>query len=171
MIKLGIIGLGGICYWLHVPQSRATGKFEIVAAADVIEDHPFVKALEIPKYYTDYNKMLEDPQIDAVVIASPHHLHLEHCLAAFKAGKHVLLEKPLCRNMDEARAIVSAAEESGKICMLGFCERFDNRYSYVKELISNGELGEILSARIDHYQNFNPAPESWWRNKEKVGGG
>lgn len=172
MIKLGIIGLGGICYWLHVPQSRATGKFDVRAAADIMpRENSYANQLEVPEYYTDYRKMLEDPEIDAVVIASPHDKHLEHCVAAFESGKHVLIEKPISRNLEEARAILEAEKKSGKIGMVGFCERFDPKYSYIKQILSDNKLGELLSARIDHYQNFSPAPGSWWRSQEKVGGG
>ena len=171
MIKLGVIGMGGIAYWMHVPQANATGKFYIKAAMDVTPDSILAKQRDIPDYYTDYRKMLEDPEIDAVIITSPHHVHEEHCVAAFEAGKHVLLEKPISRNLEEARNIMAAAEKSGKIGMIGFCQRFDGRYSHIKSMLDKGELGELLSARIDHYQNFNPAQGSWWRSEEKVGGG
>lgn len=171
MINLGIIGLGGVAKWLHIPQANASGKFFIKAAADIYPDNGTAKRLGIPEYYTDYRQLLQDPQIDAVLVASPHDCHEEHCIAAFDAGMHVLIEKPISRNLQEAQRIISAAEKAGTVGMIGFCERFDPVHMYIKDLLEEKQLGKLLSARIDHYQNFNPAPGSWWRDEEKVGGG
>ena len=171
MITVGFIGLGKVSRNLHVPLMRKSGKFNIKAAADVMVDNPFLEGTGITDYYTDYKEMLKDPEIDAVVVLSPHHLHEEHCIAAFEAGKHVLIEKPISRNLEEARKIMAAAEKSGKIGMIGFCQRFYNEHAYIKNVIEENKLGPLLSARIDHYQNFNPVQGSWWRSKEKVGGG
>lgn len=171
MINLGIIGFGGIARGLHIPQARQSGKFFLRAVADIAPNQEAVKRLEIPTVYTDYRDLLRDSTIDAVLIASPHDLHLEHCLAAFEAGKHVLIEKPISRNLEEARKIIAAAEKAGSVAMLGFCERFTPEHAYIKQLLNNNALGRLLSARVDHYQNFKPAATSWWRNAEKVGGG
>lgn len=171
MINLGIIGLGGISQWLHINNARESGKFYIKAAADIRPDDGTAQRLGIPNYYTDYKELLKDEEIDAVLVATPHHLHEEHCVAAFKAGKHVILEKPISRNLQEARNIMQAAKESGKIAMLAFCERFDPVHWDIKKRLEKGELGQLLSARIDHYQNFNPPTTSWWRSADMVGGG
>lgn len=171
MINVGIIGLGGIARAMHVPQMRETGRFFIKAAADVREDHPFVKELDIPEYYLDYNEMLKDPQIDAVLVLSPHDMHEEHCVAAFNAEKHVLIEKPISRNLKEAAAIIEAQKKSGKIGMLGFCQRFYPQHAYIKKMIDENVLGNLLSARVDHYQNFRKKSDSWWSSPERAGGG
>ncbi|MDY3929351.1 MAG: Gfo/Idh/MocA family oxidoreductase [Clostridia bacterium] len=171
MINVGIIGLGGIAKGLHIPQLQNTGKFFIKAVADIQENNPFFEGLNIPDYYTDYRKMLEDPEIEAVLVLSPHDCHEEHCVAAFNAGKHVLIEKPIARNLKEANAIMDAHKKSGKIGMIGFCQRFYAEHAYIKSIIDEGKLGQLLSARVDHYQNFNRQASSWWRNTEKVGGG
>lgn len=171
MINLGIIGLGGIARHLHIPQANASGKFYIKAAADVYPDDEKAKKYNIPEYYTDYRELLKDPSIDAVLVATPHDCHEEHCIAAFEASKHVLIEKPISRNLKEAKNIIDAAKKAGTVGMIGFCQRFYDRHAYIKEKLDANELGRILSARVDHYQNFNPAPSSWWRNADIVGGG
>lgn len=171
MLNLGIIGLGGITRAFHIPSIRKGQDFCIRAAADVFEDTGLAQSLDIPFYYTDYRKMLEDPKIDAVMISTPHDLHAEHCVAALEAGKHVLIEKPIARSLKESQQILDAAQKTDKVLMVGFCERFEPRHQYIRKLIDEGVLGKLLSARTDHYQNFNPAPASWWRNAEKVGGG
>ena len=171
MINLGIIGLGGIARGLHIPQIRKTGKFFIKAAADVYEEHPFVKDLGIPDYYSDYKKMLADPEIDAVLVLSPHDVHEEHCVAVLEAGKHLFVEKPISRNLKEASAILEAQKKSGKIGMVGFRQRFDNEHAYFKSLIDAGKFGKLYSARVDHYQYFGAPDTSWWCDPERVGGG
>lgn len=171
MINVGIIGLGGISKGLHIPALRKTEKFFVKAAADIHQVNPDAEKLGIPDYYSDYKKMLEDPEIDAVLVLSPHDCHEEHCVAAFNAGKHVLIEKPISRNLKEATAIMEAHKKSGKVGMIGFCQRFYPEHAYIKNCIETGKLGKMLSARIDHYQDFNPGPASWWTNAEKVGGG
>jgi len=171
MINVGVIGLGGISRKLHIPQAIETGKFYIKAAADVIPDDSIAKSMNIPDYYTDYRQMLADPDIDAVIIASPHDCHEEHAVAAFEAGKHVLIEKPISRNLKEAKNILDAAKKAGKIGMLGFCQRYEKKNAYINEVIKNPKFGKLLSARVDHYQDFRVADTHWWRNAEKVGGG
>lgn len=171
MINIGIIGLGGISRSLHIPQIRDCGRFYIKAAADIMPSDQKARELDIPEYYTDYRKILQDPEIDAVLIATPHDCHEEHSIAAFEAGKHVIIEKPISRNLKEAGNILDAAGKAGTVGMLGFCERFDPIHAYIKERLDRNELGQLLSARIDHYQNFHPAPGSWWMDEDKVGGG
>lgn len=171
MINLGIIGLGGIARFLHCPQALQSGCFRLAAAADLFPDNGAAKAAGIETYYDDYRKLLADPSIDAVIITSPHDLHTQHCCAAFQAGKHVFVEKPIARNLAEASAILDAADKADTTLMIGFNERFAPIHAHIKSLIGDGILGSLLTARIDHYQNFNPAPDSWWRSKERVGGG
>lgn len=171
MIRIGMIGFGGMARKRHVPWINETGKFEIKAASDIVEDTGLAAECGIPNYYTDYRYILDDPEIDAVLIATPHDLHEEHAIAAFEAGKHVLIEKPIARNLAEGRAIIEAAEKAGTVGMTGFCQRYTPNHTFVKQLIDNGDLGTILSARVDHYQNFRRAPGTWWRSAERVGGG
>jgi len=171
MINLGIIGFGGISKSLHIPAIRKSKKFQIKAVADVFPDNGTAEKLGIPKYYTDYKELLADKDIDAVLISSPHDCHEEHCVAAFNAKKHVIIEKPIARNLAEAKNIIDAANKAGTIGMIGFGERFFPEHVYIKNLIKENKFGKLLSARIDHYQNFRPPLTSWWRDGEKAGGG
>ena len=109
MIKVGLIGLGKVARLSHIPKMKATNKFEIKAAADIYPDNGTAQQFGIPEYYTDYKKILQDPEIEAVIVMSPHDCHVEHCVAAFEAGKHVLIEKPIARNLQEAKKIMAAA--------------------------------------------------------------
>lgn len=171
MINLGIIGLGGVTSYLHIPQALKSNKFNVIAAADVVTENPIAKRFQIQNYYTDYKELLKNSDVEAVLVSSPHHLHEEHIVAAFNAGKHVIIEKPISRNLREAQNIKKAWEQSGKVGMVAFCQRFYPKHAHVKALLDENKLGKPLSARIDHYQNFNPMENSWWRSEEKVGGG
>lgn len=171
MLNIGIIGLGGAAKHLHVREIHKSGKFQICAAADPYASEADAKSCDIPTLYTDYRDLLRDPSIDAVLVATPHILHEEHCIAAFEAGKHVIIEKPIARNLQEAKRIMTAAKHAGTVGMIAFCQRFYSQHVYIKEQLERNALGKLLSARIDHYQNFNPAPGSWWRTEEIVGGG
>ncbi|HNX15093.1 MAG TPA: Gfo/Idh/MocA family oxidoreductase [Oscillospiraceae bacterium] len=121
--------------------------------------------------YNDYREMLKLPELDAVIIATPHDTHKRICVDCLNAGKHVLIEKPLAPSVSECREICAAAEKSGKVLAVGHNERFIPGYAKIKEILDSGELGRIFGARADHYQNFNPREGSWWKSKDKIGGG
>ena len=171
MIRIGMIGFGNMARKKHIPWIRETGKFEIIAASDIVADTGMAAELGVPRYYTDHRDLLADPEVDAVLIASPHDLHREHAVAAFEAGKHVIIEKPIARNLEESQAILDAAERAGTIGMTGFCQRYTPNHAYIRQLIDGGEFGQLLSARADHYQNFRRPFGTWWQMPERVGGG
>ena len=147
MIRIGMIGFGNMARKKHIPWIRETGKFEITAASDIVADTGMAAELGVPRYYTDHRDLLADPEVDAVLIASPHDLHREHAVAAFEAGKHVIIEKPIARNLEESQAILDAAERAGTIGMTGFCQRYTPNHAYIRQLIDGGEFGQLLSAR------------------------
>ena len=171
MYNVGIIGFGWASRAIHVPGLRQTGKFEVKAVADIRPDDGSAAAMDIERYYTNAQELIHDPDLDVIMVGSTHDWHAPQCIQAMEAGKHVIVEKPIARNLQEAAAMVEAAERTGKTFMVAMCQRYDPQYQYIKQLIDKGALGKLLSARIDHYQNFNPALGSWWRSKEKVGGG
>ena len=172
MINLGIIGFGGIAKsGVHMGQILKNPDFNVKAAADIVPNYEKAQEFGIKDFYTDYKDLLKDPEINAVLIATPHFLHAEQAIEAFNAGKHVLIEKPIARNLEEARNVMEAAKKSGKIGMIGFCQRFYAQHADIKKQIEEGKIGNVLSARIHHYQNFRPAPTSWWLDVEKTGGG
>ncbi|MCB0112590.1 MAG: Gfo/Idh/MocA family oxidoreductase, partial [Caldilineaceae bacterium] len=119
-LKIGLIGCGGIMR-PHVEGWLAqAGRAEIVAVADVSDENIRTRVQQIGHevaIYHDYHDLLADPNVDAVDLALPHHLHCESIVAAAKAGKHLMTEKPLCLNLAEAEEIRKAVDESGIIMM------------------------------------------------------
>lgn len=170
MIELGLIGAGGITAHLHVPEIRHhPGLFHIRAVADPLPETRERAAAWGAAYYEDYRELLAEPAIDAVLVATPHDTHQEICVAALEAGKHVLVEKPLARTLDEADAIIAAAEQSGRILLVGHNERYIPAYAHIAELVHSGVLGPLFGARADHFQNVTG--QGWWGSAQRVGGG
>jgi len=173
-IGIGIIGTGGIAVSTHMPGfSKLKDECEIVAVADV--DEKAVRAaaekFEVPNVYTDYKKLIANPAVDAVSICTPNYLHVDPAVAAFKAGKHVLCEKPLARNADEGRRMVKAARDAGKILQVALQWRFTSHAQYLKRFIEAGKLGPVYYARAQALRRRGIPSWGVFTDKEKQGGG
>ena len=168
-VRLGMIGAGVISRRLHVPSLTPCPGVEITGAADV--DSMAARELGAPDYFTDYRKMLQRDQIDAVVIACPNNIHAEIAIECLKAGKHVLCEKPLAMNADETGRMLQAAEDSGCVHMVSFTYSFCPAARYLKHLIDKGEFGEILQIRASYLMALMPHLLGWRSTKELAGSG
>lgn len=145
-VKFGVIGLGWFgqkhCealaalphVQLHAVCTRTQSKLD-----DVAERH------QVPRKYTDYRRLLEDPEIDAVSIVTMWDEHVAPALAALEAGKHVFLEKPMASTLQDCQAIVAAAKRARGSFMVGHICRFNPRYAAAKREIESGKLGRIVS--------------------------
>lgn len=100
------------------------------------------------RWHTRFEDMLTDPEIDVVDICLPTHLHAEAAIAAFRAGKHVICEKPLARNSKDAARMVAEAEKRDKRLFVGHCIRYWPAYARAREIIRSGKYGKVLSARF-----------------------
>ena len=98
----------------------------------------------VPKKYTDYRDLLADPEIDSVSITTHFYDHRDITIEALKAGKHVLLEKPMAQTVAECDAIVEASESATGILMVGHICRFDPRVALAKQAIDEGRIGKIV---------------------------
>ena len=114
-----------------------------------------------PKTTKDYKEILADPSIDAVLIATPEHLHHEMAIAALKAGKHIYIEKPLAHTIEEGEEIVKVANASGKVVQVGTQNRSNSLYHLAKEMIAQGMIGDIHYVRAFWYRNSPPNDPAW----------
>ncbi|RMF20287.1 MAG: gfo/Idh/MocA family oxidoreductase [Deltaproteobacteria bacterium] len=155
-------------------------KAEIYATCDAREEVAQRRADEwgAKKAYTDIVQVLEDPNVDAVEILTPHHLHAEQAVAALDAGKHVSLQKPPARTIEEFDRIAAAAERSGRIFRVLENYMYYPPHVRAKELIEEGAIGMPLSVRLKTAAGRPDAgwpvePSSWeWRlDRERCGGG
>lgn len=144
-LNIGVIGLGEIgavhCdALLQIPQAK------LLAVADIDETRAKQIALQTgAQPYQNYQELLAREDIDAVIIATPDHLHKEPCIQAAKAGKHILVEKPLAMTLEDSMAILGAVEKANVKLMVGFTLRFFPQYQHAKASIEKGELGNLIS--------------------------
>lgn len=175
MIKVGIIGAGGIAQMAHIPNYQKMKEVEVVAICDSNEKkvRTVAKKFGIKTYFTDYKNLLELKEIEAVSICTSNCFHQEQVITSLKRGKHVLCEKPLCLNAKGVEEIFKEVERSkDKICMVAYMQRFMNVSQVLKEFIDNDELGEIYYAKVSYLRRRGiPAPGSWFTSKKMSGGG
>lgn len=149
-MKVAVIGCGTIANNAHIPSYMANPKTEIKYFCDI--DLP--KAQKAVEQYgcgtaiEDYHKVLADEEIVAVSVCTPNKAHSEIAIAAMKAGKHVLCEKPAARVYKEALEMQKIQHETGKILNIGVVNRFNTNVNKLKELIDQGELGEIYQVYV-----------------------
>ena len=143
-VKIGFIGTGGIGRYQMEKLSKVAD-VQILAAADVSKDNlEKAKAqYKIEHVFTDWRKLVEMPELDAVSVCTPNGMHCEPTVAALKAGKHVLVEKPLAMNAKEGTQMVKAATASGKLLQIGFQWRFSPGAQFIRKHVAAGDLGDI----------------------------
>lgn len=173
-IKIGIIGTGGISE-CHIDAYKKNPEVELYAFCDINRERVEAKAAKhgIPqeRVFTDKDEMLRAlPGIDAVSVCTWNSAHAECSIAALKAGKHVLCEKPMAMNAREGAAMKAAADEAGKLLMIGFVRRHGNDARVVKDFIDKGFFGEIYYTKAA-YLRRNGNPGGWFGEKSRSGGG
>jgi len=172
MFKIAIVGTG-IIAGTHIDAMNKLGGCELAALCDINEQrlNELCEKHGVPGC-TDYKKLPELCDFDAVIINLPHGLHKDASVFFLEAGKHVLVEKPMANTVEECDAMLAAAEKSGKKLAVGHIQRFFRPNRIVKELVENGELGKLcmyVEQRSINY--FLPNRPAWFTNKKMAGGG
>ena len=149
--KIGIVGMGAAGR-AFLPAIRGHAEFELAAFADPVADiRESVAAETGTSDYADIPSMLAGADLDAVYIATPTELHADHAGMAFTARKHVLTEKPMAIRLDEAQAMIAAAERAGVSLVVGHAHGYDRPIQAMREIITSGRLGRV---RMIHTWNF-----------------
>jgi predicted dehydrogenase len=171
-LRWGIISTAAIAKRAVIPGIREseTGVLSAVASRDMAKAKEFADSHGIPKAYGSYEELLADKDIDAVYIPLPNHLHKEWTIRAAEAGKHILCEKPLALNAEEAQEMVDACAKHGVLLAEAFMYRHHPRYERIKQIIRDGEIGEIRGIRGAFTFN-NSAAASNVRFHREMGGG
>jgi predicted dehydrogenase len=148
-LQVGIIGSGDIAELAHIPGYKALDNVEIVAVCDIREERvkEIATKFDIPKTFTSYEEMLKMEEIDLVSVCTPNNMHKPPTVAALKAGKHVLCEKPMALNYQEGLEMIEAAKSAGKRLMVGFNNRYRPEAQAIKRYAEAGRLGEMYYAR------------------------
>ncbi|MFT4104189.1 MAG: Gfo/Idh/MocA family oxidoreductase [Lacrimispora sp.] len=159
MFNIGIIGCGKIAQVRHIPEYAENPDARLWGYYDLNQE----RAKELAeKYggrvYGSYEELLEDKDIDAVSVCAANHVHAEITVAALKAGKHVLCEKPMAMELSQCEAMAEAARETGKFLMIGHNQRLVKAHAEAKKLIESGLIGRIITFKT----NFaHGGPETW----------
>ena len=174
-IRIAVIGTG-FGSAVHIPALAHVDGTEIVAVCSRRQERASRVAaqFDIPTASTDWRDVIDDPGVDAVVIATPPYLHHQMVIAAIEARKHVLCEKPLARNLAETRDMARLAEQAGVVAMVNHQMRYLPIRRRVKELIDEGYIGEPHGVSMIVFNSRLADPEArrfdWLMESEKAGG-
>ena len=143
-LGIGVIGCGGAAQVGHLPWYARNPHVRLVAVADVDEKKAryIAEKYHVKDYYADYEKLLQRDDVDAVSICTPVAYHCEQAVRAFEYGKHVLLEKPMARDIYECDLIIRASEKASRILMVGFMKRFNPAFEFIKSVLDRGAIGK-----------------------------
>jgi predicted dehydrogenase len=174
-VRVGIIGCGGIAFGKHMPSLAKLENVEMVAFCDLIEERAQKASKDYgvkgSLVYTDYRKLLEDKKIDVVHVCTPNRSHSEITVAALEAGKHVMCEKPMAKNVEGAKAMLEAAKRTGKKLTIGYQNRYRADSQHLKQICDRGDLGEIYFAKAHAIRRRAVPTWGVFLNEEEQGGG
>src|SRR5688572_30559175 len=167
-MKIAFAGTGYINK-IHAQAAKNLG-LELAAVVNHKADSmtEFAKEFGIPRQYETVEAMLNDGGVDALVVSTPNYMHAPQTTSALKAGVHVMVEKPMSMNAQEAQQMCAAAEKSGALLMVAHCFRFDPDVLWLRE--QSQKLGRIVRTKgIGVHTNWGPS--GWFTQKQFAGGG
>lgn len=174
IIKAGVVGCGGIANGKHLPAIKRNGKIELVAFCDLIKERAEKAKEEYgtpdARVYTDYKDLVKE-DVDVVYVLTPNNAHAPVSIAAMKAGKHVMCEKPMAKTYAEAKEMVETAKETGKILTIGYQNRYRADSQYLKSVCEADELGDIYYAKAHAIRRRAVPTWGVFLDEEKQGGG
>lgn len=174
-VRVGIIGCGGIANGKHMPSLKQLPNVKMVAFCDIIEERAIKARADYGTpdcaVYTDYRKLLEDKNIDVVHVCTPNRAHSFITVDALHAGKHVMCEKPMAINSEEAKKMLDAAKETGKKLTIGYQSRQRADSRYLKNECLAGTFGDIYYAKATALRRRAVPTWGVFLNEYEQGGG
>ena len=166
-INFALVGAGNLAKWAHLPalQKIAGAKLHAVHSNSGARGKSYAMRFNANYTTSDYEQILNDKNIDAVIIATRHNQHAQQAVDALNAGKHVFIEKPMAITIEECQAIYKAVQTSGKRLMVGFNRRFAPYYTEMKSHLKNRTSPMVVSARMN-----SPGIENGWAAEKSQGG-
>jgi len=176
MIRWGLIGCGDIAQKRVAPALNISANSKLVAVSRANSQllDSFADQFGVEKRYADWRDLVRDPEIDAVYVATPVHLHEQQTVAAANAGKHVLCEKPMALDVAQCDQMIAACNRNSVKLGIAYYRHFYPVILRIKEIIESGELGVPVVAQINAFEWFNPEPghpRAWLLQPELSGGG
>lgn len=175
-VKWGLIGCGDISRKRVAPGIRDAKNSSLVAVNrfDYTKAESFAKEFGANRWVADWKDLISDSTIDAVYIATPVYQHAEQTIAAAKAGKHVLCEKPMAIHADDADKMIAACKANNVKLGVAFYRHFFPAILRIKKIISGHEIGSVIHIQSNNFENFNRNPGDprfWLLDKKQSGGG
>lgn len=173
--KVGIIGCGRVANKYHMPSLKKLENVELVAFCDLIQERAEKARADYgtqdAMVYTDYKMLLADDSIDIVHVCTPNRSHSFITIDALEMGKHVMCEKPMAKTYQEAKAMLDAAQRTGKKLTIGYQSRHSDPAQYIKHTCESGALGEIYYAKALAVRRRGVPTWGVFLDKEEQGGG
>ncbi|OWA37835.1 oxidoreductase [Saccharibacillus sp. O16] len=171
-LRWGIMGTAAIAESAFIPavQESERGQVLAVASRNVEKSRKMADRTGVPRSYGSYEELLADPEIDAVYIPLPNHLHKEWTIRAAQAGKHVLCEKPAALNAEETAEMLRVCEEQGVLFAEAFMYRYGSKHQRVRQIMESGEIGEIRALH-GVFNYCTPDDKGNVRFNQAMGGG
>ena len=171
MIKLAITGAGYISK-IHAAAALSLSNINLAAVVDRYPNtaQSFGKNYNLKRFYENIDQLLNDGDIDALVIGTPNYLHAPQAISALSAGIHVMVEKPMAMNAQEAYQMLEASQKFGALLMVAHCWRFDPEVLWLRQQWEAGRLGKIIRTKgYGVHQLWGPS--GWFTQKKLAGGG
>ncbi|MDZ7723051.1 MAG: Gfo/Idh/MocA family oxidoreductase [candidate division KSB1 bacterium] len=175
-LKWGLVGCGDIAQKRVAPALRDLKTCELHAVARLHDElaEPFARTFGAETWYSDWHDLIQDPEIEAVYIATPVYLHAQQTIKAAQAGKHVLCEKPMALNSKDCDRMIEACESHHVKLGIAYYRRFYPIIQRIKEILASGEIGKPVMADAQAFRWFDKKPGEaryWLLKKDKSGGG
>jgi predicted dehydrogenase len=169
-IRWGIIGCGDVTEVKSGPgfQNAAHSRLVAVMRRDAALAEDYARRHHVPKWYSDAQQLIDDPEVDAVYIATPPAFHKAYTLLAAKAGKPVYVEKPMAMNTAECEEMIEACRQADVPLFVAYYRRQLPRFLKVKELLASGVIGEVRLVTTTHLAPFK---KTSWRIQPEISGG
>jgi predicted dehydrogenase len=162
-IKVGIVGIANHGVTIRNSTLKCN-KFQVVTCYDINQEemNNFASSANC-KTASSYEEIAKDPAIDAVILVTPNHQHLEQGVMALRNNKHIFLEKPITNNVKEGVELINEAKKQGKILQIGHNMRKRPHYIETKKLVAKGKIGDVVAfyANFSHDGGFNPKTPKW----------
>lgn len=173
MNRWGILGCGDVTEVKSGPALQKAKRSSVVACMrrDEAKAKDYAARHNIPRAYGSAEELIHDPDVDAVYIATPPSSHAELSIQAMKAGKPVLVEKPMAMNIAECDAMIEASNATKQSLIVAYYRRALPRFEKLRDLIKTGVIGEPRAVLVHHLRRLEDSPRQGWKTDPAVGGG
>ena len=178
LIQWGFIGCGEVTELKSGPAFNDVVGSRVVAVMSRTEQRArsYAERHQVPKWYTDAQELINDPEVNAIYVATPPSSHATFAIMAMRAGKPVYVEKPLASSYDDCARINRISVQTGVPCFVAYYRRYLPYFQKVKEIVKSGQLGRIVNVQIrfstpPREQDYRQGEELPWRLKTEISGG